>query len=60
MQHFNFTERGGKVRCEVFPFKLVTFEILFEVPMTPQFFKNLSVKWDQNPLCYHQSIILNQ
>ena len=35
MQHINFTERGGKVRCEVFPFKLVTFEILFEVPMTP-------------------------
>ena len=35
MQHFNFTERGGKVRYEVFSFKSVTFEILFEVPMTP-------------------------
>ena len=40
--------------------KSVNWSSLFEVPMTPQFFKNLSVKWDQNPLCYHLSIILNQ
>ena len=38
-QYLNFTDRQGKVRFEVFPFKFVKHEIWFEVQVTCLFSK---------------------
>ena len=45
----NFTEKEGKVRFEVFPFKFMIYEELFKVPMTCKLFQNSCMKQDQNP-----------
>ena len=44
----NVTERQARARFKVFLFKLVSYEILFQIYVTPGFFSNFCLKWNQD------------
>lgn len=51
----SFTQRQGKMRFEVFYFKLLVCKTIFKVHLTwgTNFFLTLCMKWEQDPLfCY--------